>query len=137
MKIEHQQQPTGSTCMSACIAMVLGEPVSDIVSDFHKSYMAEKLDADEYLRARGIELEVLLTNAKIEAGYIYICSVPSLNLQARTHAILLDMREEYWSLYDPNQGKEGKLYYVPDVPDSILGENEVRLVTAAPDIRIL
>lgn len=137
MNINHQQQPTWNTCVSACIAMILNKPADEVVSEFHEDYYEEKLDADEYLQSKGVDCEVLLTNAKLETGYIYLCSVPSLNLQARTHMIVLDMREECWSLYDPNKGKEGKLYFVPNIPDEEVEGNEVKLITAAPDIRII
>ena len=137
MNINHQQQPTWNTCVSACVAMLLNKPVDEVVSEFHEDYRAERVDPDEYLMKNGVNCEVLLTNAKLEMGSIYLCSVPSLNKQALTHAILLDMRDEFWSLYDPNMGKEGKLYYVPNIPDEEVEGNEVKLITAAPDIRII
>ena len=136
MNITLQQQPTWNSCVSACVAMILNKPVDEVVSEFHEDYYAGKLDPDEYLTKSGVNCEVLLTNAKLEMGHIYICSVPSLNKQALTHAILIDMRDECWSLFDPNMGKEGKLYYVPNFPDEEVEGNEVKLITAAPDIRI-
>lgn len=44
--------------------------------------------------------------------------VPSLNMQASTHSILMDTREEVCgsgAIYDPNQGREGKKYYTTDL----------------------
>ena len=136
MNIKHQQQPTWNSCMSACVAMILNKPVNEVIDEFHDDYRSEKIDTDEYLRLNGVDCEVLLSNAKFEAGNIYVCSVPSLNKQAQTHAVIIDMREEFWCIYDPNQGKEDKLYYVPNSPDVPLEENQVYLITASADLKI-
>lgn len=59
--IEFQQQPTPVTCVSACIAMVLGIPVEQVVSDYHHTYFDagdEKVHPDEYLVNKGVPAEL-------------------------------------------------------------------------------
>lgn len=54
MRITHVKQPTDDTCVSACLAMVLGVDVHQVIEDFHQQYVARELDVIDYLESKGL-----------------------------------------------------------------------------------
>lgn len=123
-QITHQQQPTPTSCVSACLAMLLDIPVKDVIDEFHDKYMKADIDADDYLKAKGVKAKSCLsTHRRIEPGKVYLIAAPSLNLEASTHEIIFDFRDDFVVL-DPNMGKVGKKYYVWKAGKD-LGELEV------------
>lgn len=116
MKIEFKQQPTNVTCVHACVAMLINKPVKYVIDWANKKYGLTENDA----LANAYEKEILNEHGHgyrrrrldyLAPGSIYLLSVPSLNIQAGMHRIILDFREVDWKIYDPCKGRKGKLYY--------------------------
>ena len=111
--LKHQQQPSSDTCVSACIAMILNQPVSEVINDFHQEYLRGEIDVDEYLHIRGIKCVPLMsTISTMLWDRVYFLSVPSLNKLGYWHQVLGYFENDKFVLLDPNKGREDKLYYV-------------------------
>ena len=115
-KIEHQQQPNGDTCTSTCLAMVLGEPVQKTINEFHEKWMNRESDPAQYLTEKGIKFEIHRDpyDNCLAWGKLYLVTVASINVQGQFHHVLVDLRygEENTVVYDPNEGKLDRAYYV-------------------------
>ena len=120
--IKHLRQPTSSTCVHTCIAMVSGKSVAVVRKD-----AAEMFGPGAESRGMGLQHEfAMLTRYKVDYNYIlfgqlrfpglYMASVPSLNLEGRMHRVVIDMRYDYEAddynreVLDPQKGT-GKRYY--------------------------
>ena len=115
-EIKHQKQPTRDTCTSACLAMILGTPVDEVVEEFHKDWTEGKTDPAHYLVKKGVKLQIHREpyDNTVLWGKVYLLTVPSLNVKARTHHVVVDMRggEGKGIVYDPNEGWTDKARYV-------------------------
>ncbi len=126
MIITHQMQPTYNSCVSACIAMILDVPVSEIIDDFHYKYHDHKDIPSHYMRRKGLPVKSLLAeSADMMMNKIYGLIVPSLNIEAGTHLILMEIDDnDNVAIYDPAYLREDKRYYVynkiPDTPSEVL-----------------
>lgn len=129
VEIKHQQQPTGKSCVSTCLAMLLDKPVQEVIDEFHADYSNGDNDEDKYLESKGLICRALWSNHRtLEEGKLYLVSIPSLNLVAYTHEIIFDWRDPTeFKVIDPNMGKEGKKYYVWKLAED-LKENEFNIV---------
>ena len=113
-KIIHQRQPCQKSCASACVAMLLGEPVKQVKAAFHKGYFDDRLTVAGYLRERGMfARDILASQRKFESGKIYVLAVPSLNTVGGTHYIIADARDVL-EVLDPQKGNKGRKYYTYD-----------------------
>lgn len=113
VEIKHQQQSLANSCTSACLAMILDMPEAKVVEEFHEAYHDRDSCELDYLRKYGVEgSPVISTERYTYFGHVYTLGVPSLNLQAEMHSVVLDLRykDNCW-LLDPNRGREGKKYY--------------------------
>lgn len=117
--IEFQQQPTPNTCTSACLAMILGVPVQDVIDVFHGAYVDGDTDASKFLNEAGIDHEIGNPFMKVNTAGLWLLCVPSLNIQAGNHNILYLMIPApesgegffYQYLFDPAKGREDRKYY--------------------------
>jgi hypothetical protein len=139
MKIKHVKQPTNTSCVSACIAMLTSCDVKIIIEEFHELYSRAEIRPDEFLARHGIVAEpVSILDNQLQFDKIYLVSVPSLNVQAVTHQIIIDLRDdENVMLFDPNQGKKSKKYYTYAKPRSKLGKNEINIRSYNLDYEII
>ncbi len=137
MNIIHQQQPTSNTCESTCIAMLLNVPVEKVIKEFHDDYFNNEIDTWEYLEKNGLEAEILRGNSGLDTGHIYLCAVPCLNVKGKFHAVVCDWRENIWAVYDPNEGKKDKFYYVPNYPGIPLKEKQFYMDNVMPTLKII
>lgn len=113
--ITHQQQPCPTSCVSTCIAMILGEPVAAVRDRIHAVYHEAQLSLAELLTREGIEYIDFRTadRINIDRPGVYICAVPSLNMKNTFHQVLIErLACGTWAVFDPNKGKEGRYYYV-------------------------
>lgn len=111
--IEHQMQPCPVSCVTTCMAMIIGMPVSDMRA-MHEEYVGGDLGIGEILRRLGIPFTDFRSSERYSLGDegVFLVSVPSLNIQGGMHQVVVEMLSDAdWRVYDPNQGKEGKLYY--------------------------
>lgn len=121
--ITHQMQNLPTSCCSAALAMILGKPASEVEEAFHVPYEAGLTSEYEYLTLGGVGFDPLGPNLRsILWDQVYLLAVPSLNLQATLHSVVVDTRFGTYKVYDPNQGREGRLYYTgeqTDVPQTV------------------
>lgn len=137
-KLKHKTQPTGDTCTSACLAMLLGTSVDKVVSEFHSDWRNRKSTPSDYLLENGISFVLNHNpyNNTLEWGGLFLITVPSLNLDGRLHHILADLRGDLEVILDPNKGREGKRYYTgwSREPEDKLG---VQLKSWVVDMQIM
>lgn len=107
------QQPTPDSCTSACLSMLTSVDVNEVVSLFHSDWKSLRSNPSEFLSNHGIRHSVNkdVFSHKVKWGYIYLLTVPSLNIEGGLHHIVLDLTGEFEIVLDPNSGKEGKKYY--------------------------
>ena len=114
------QLPLG--CASACMAMLVNRPVAEVTAEFHEDYMSAVKNPSDYLQENGIESTALLTEFREpEEGKLYLIVTPSLNIEAATHQVIMDWRDPEGGcvLFDPNQGVEGKKWFVNKWPEDL------------------
>jgi hypothetical protein len=91
--------------------MMLGEPVAKVLEIFPGEGMTpHELHA---ALTRCNFLWNALTFGTLVCDGFYIMAVPSLNIEAGGHMVLMDWRG-CWDesvIYDPNRGREGKRFY--------------------------
>lgn len=134
--IIHQQQPTEDSCVSACIAMLTGMDVNEVVQKFHSLYLNSYMTPYEYLTDRQVCLERLYSDSNINESNIYMVAVPNLDQIARMHSVLVDRRDGKFVVYDPKKGCEGKRYYIgPD--DTVEDEWQVCFRDFTPDYKVI
>lgn len=128
--MRHVQQPTPDTCMSACLAMITGVQVEDIVSNYHQRFK-DGLPLHSALADFGMDCSV---NSDIYAGMngegVYLLIVPSLNIKAVHHQIIYvieksDTDDYYHQIFDPNKNKDSRQWY--EVSPSADNNSEVGL----------
>lgn len=113
--IIHQMQPCPVSCVATCLAMLVGRPAAEVIDEVHKPYR----DGDITLREALDYLEVKYTafysvdNPPVADEGVYICTAPSLNIEAGTHQILIEVTDEDYFVLDPVKGREGRKYFVP------------------------
>lgn len=137
MRLVHTRQTSG-TCMSACIAMLTGQTLEQVVEEFHNDFISGMVVPSEYLSSKGMQVSLL--DAEFRGWFgneIYLILAPSLNLEAEMHALILDRRDpEKHILHDPNRGREGKKYYILRTDREVPSKNEVFLGGYVPSFMI-
>jgi hypothetical protein len=101
------------------MAMLCNRPVSDLMEEgidreYHQSdaslTLAEMFDA---LSIDYLSFNTCDRNSLGEKGAgAYLVCVPSLNIMGGNHQLIVEMDDEGdWVVLDPNEGKDGKIYY--------------------------
>lgn len=120
--MEFQQQPTPDTCTSACLAMITGKPVEQVISEYDAKHKNHESTASQYLIENGIEIVHGSVNAQIISCGLFLLCVPSLNIVGGLHNILClvwhnkDDGLYYKQIFDPVMGREGRKYYTMGEP---------------------
>lgn len=109
--IKLQQQPSPTSCTQTCLAMLLNEPVTEVIALLGDSGMSE-LETHSALEKFHFVWNALVYPSMLWTGY-YLVTTPSLNLPGRNHCVLLEIidGDGIPIVYDPNEGREGKLFY--------------------------
>lgn len=112
--IQFQQQPTKTSCMSACVAMVSGQPVEDVVQRWHESFHDKTSWLDDALDFYKIPYFYgSQRKGELLYGFVYFLTVPSLNIKGGLHQILMSLTADRGiEVFDPNKGRKGCMYYV-------------------------
>lgn len=116
MIIQHQMQPCPVSCVTTCMAMISGVPVGKLMDEFHAEYRNGDLSVGDMLRNLNIEFEDFRSSDRVsifEDGVYLVCT-PSLNIQGGMHQVVIEMADGEWSVFDPNMGREGRLFYTAD-----------------------
>jgi hypothetical protein len=109
--MKHVQQPTPFTCVHACIAMVTGKPVTEIIEKygFEKGMSVDQQCA--VLTMEGVPF-IRYASSFLAWGRVFTVTVPSINIERSTHCVVLDMRDDQNPIiYDPCEGRDGKRFY--------------------------
>lgn len=108
--IQHVQQVDKKSCVHACIAMVTGNPIEDILSAFPRPGTMSNVGI--YLAKNGIWMIPRSSVTPMNYGFVYIIDTPSRNHLGLVHSIVLDLRDSDTPLcFDPQKGREGKEFY--------------------------
>ena len=117
--IAAQTQPTHTSCTQACLAMVLGAPVEEVLKVYPQPMgQTEMIQA---LYECGVMFNVISLGALYFEGY-YLAGVPSLNHPGVTHQVIFECdftHEDGHALhvFDPNFGRDGAKCYARDGSD--------------------
>lgn len=93
--------------------------VSDIIENFHSAYCEHGMPyIAEFLITIGFDFEIWSFDKKITPG-VYLAVVPSLNIQATMHHILIEFVDTEdgltWAVHDPKMHYgSGHKYYTTD-----------------------
>lgn len=118
--IYHRQQPTDTSCVYACIAMLMNVPVTDVI-DWVKKNLGKNqttfFETQQCLTAFGLSWSSLCLPHLCAPGY-YMATVPSLNMEGESHVVIIYFSDFVERIYDPNEGREGKKFYVTQLEES-------------------
>lgn len=113
-----QSQPCQESCVSTCLAMVLGLSAEHVRNRWNDKYHKESLSLSSIFEELGLKWEAVdpLTREGPTVPGIYFLSVPSLNYQAGMHQILGEVFKDeegkiLWNLADPQYENKPYLYY--------------------------
>lgn len=112
--ISLQMQPCPFSCVSTCLAMIVGLPAMVVVDELHEPYRAGDITLREMLDHLGVTYLAFysLDCTPLADEGVYLCTAPSLNIEAGNHQILIEVTEDGYFVFDPVQGREGRKYYV-------------------------
>lgn len=121
--IKHVTQSLPDSCVSACLAMILGVDEKKVIEEFHRQYVNEEIYPSDYLKSKGVDVKVHNTQQRskdLENNRVYMLAVPSLNIECGLHAILactvtMDNGNTGWVIFDPNQGRCDRRYYTTGI----------------------
>lgn len=98
--------------------MLSGKPVDELMH-LHDLFWKENEPVHHALTYLGLEWRAKpRTDNRLQAGVVYLATVPSLNLPGTFHQIILDCRSEEILILDP-AAFTGKNYYALDVIDGM------------------
>lgn len=114
MYITHQTQPCNTSCMSTCLAMIVNKPAQEIIDQYHEKYRTQCTPLRDMLNSLGVPFTSFDTadHPNLTEVGVYMVTVPSLNIRAGTHQILIEVRDFDYVVIDPVKGKPGRFYYV-------------------------
>lgn len=117
LEITQVTQSLPTSCVSACLAMALGLPQEQVISEFHDDYFQGKTTLGKYLTSKGISFtpigfEETFYPEDEDEEHVYFLTVPSLNIEGGLHEIIWHWWEGGGNqIYDPARGfvtKKGK-----------------------------
>ena len=112
--IKHQMQPCQTSCVSTCVAMLLGVPAYEVISVHHEAYHAHKVSLREILDGYGVPFEAYASVDTPDLSRVgaYLITCPSLNIDAGMHQCIMELTEDDYYIIDPVKGREDRRYYV-------------------------
>jgi hypothetical protein len=137
IKIKHVTQPTPHSCVHACLSMVTGLSVHDLIARFSDDDGLDYPKTATVLTEMGImpvSMPAITPHTMPICG-AYFVSVPSLNLPGRSHQVVVNLEGEKWVLYDPNDGYDGRKFYARDsmMTGEVKSYGDVILLMSLPD----
>jgi len=113
IEVKHVQQPSAVSCVHACLSMVTGIPVSELIDRFGNHGLGLDVEAT-VLTEMGIYPTKISTGIESQIGVgVYFMDVPSLNLTGKMHLCVMVYDGHEMIIYDPNEGREGVKSYHP------------------------
>lgn len=95
MEIVHQTQLTSSSCVPACIAMITGvdqQLIIDEMAKYHDSSGGMRQEFRQWVRMGYLPRLLPYGDLAHGHGSVFLATVPSLNIAAGNHRIVLDWR---------------------------------------------
>ncbi len=111
IQVQHVQQPSPVTCVHACLSMVTGIPVNDLLDRFgnHALDLETKITVLSEMGIHTTPVEGRIT-PQIPPG-VYFATFPSLNKTGKTHLCVIQCDGNEAQIFDPNEGREGVKHY--------------------------
>lgn len=121
-RIELVNQEDGYTCGVAAAAMVSRRPFSEVAAlvENREAGMSHT-EMDGLLHRLGVVFRRILYPRFPKAGE-YIVTVPSLNLDAISHYVVIDLTDGEFAVFDPQYQRDGVRFY-SRTRDEYPGEN--------------
>ena len=117
----HQFQPTPYTCVHACVAMVLGIPVQEVIDKVGLHHGMNQQDLLAVLNQYDVMHAMTMFGA-MWTGW-HLLTVPSLNVRGGTHKVVCHWEAGKYRVLDPSP----KIRYKEDGSD-LNSWNDVTLV---------
>lgn len=127
--IKHITQPDSESCVPTCLAMIMDTTPEEVINKFGREW--GDLKTISVMFQCGINFNKLVFPTININGWLML-SVPSLNIQGKTHMIIVEYEDgEFLEILDPNTGRENKKFYVePNYPqEHFVKEIHCRLET--------
>ena len=124
--IKHQTQPCKFSCVTTCLAMLLGEPVETLIPAFHQRYRTGQVTLRGMLEESCIPYTAFYSldeRSASEEG-VYLCTVPSINIEGGNHQLLIEVTEDGYFVIDPVMGRDARYYVARGQED---GDRKVAL----------
>lgn len=133
-------QPTQTSCVCTCVAMLLGKTAQEVIDKWHHAYYFQQEFLGDILQAEGVayECHYAAHSPTLKPGGLYLLTVPSLNVDASFHQVIVDWRDEAKPVcFDPCKGRGDNLkYYTLDKDEWDDVNNAVLLVSWVLDFTI-
>lgn len=101
-----RQQPTPTSCMATSLAMLLDIDTDESIALYHDKLYSLDFWFDDILDDLNFPYEYAKPGRNtLYQGNVYLCSVPSLNNAGGMHQLVIDHRDEYYVVMDPNAGR--------------------------------
>lgn len=114
IKFQFVQQPTPRTCVHACLSMVTGVPVQELIDRFGDRGLAIECEV-AVLIENGIFPDMRFYIAPSFDKGFYLATAPSLNIPGGLHRVVVEVNEDYdFVVHDPNTGRDGVKAYPPN-----------------------
>lgn len=146
-------QPTKFSCVTTCLAMLLGHDIPDgVVAKYHPQFFSGAMSVYQIMDELGIQYRRPQRSKEheLKKGKTYLVSVPSLNISGGLHQVIFQITQS-WNIvvFDPAQGRKGRRFYQSthrhigdncqhpltwNVDAEILGIEPI-VITAADEIR--
>jgi len=125
------QQVCSHSCGHACISMVTKVPIDILLEEAPTFGVGISEDIMLALFAKhGFICRPILYPHLVQYSGVYICTVPSLNVMAGTHYILMCVDNTgITTLYDPNEGRVEKKSYTNHLSVPVLVMHKVENVS--------
>lgn len=138
IKVQPVQQPTANSCVHACLSMVTGVPVEDLIKRFGDRGLGDMEEATVLTEHGILPVEQSgIGRDRFDVSGVYLVTVPSLNYPGKNHrTVWATDGDEKFVLHDPNAGRAGVAAYPPDciydTEGPLQGYSEVTLLRVMP-----
>lgn len=106
-------QPTLYSCVTTCIAMLLGkQSPDDTVARYHPLFWSGRLTTYQILDSVGLKWWKPRNRHTLKRNKTYLVGVPSLNITGGMHQVIFQV-DNNWTItvFDPAKGRKGRRYY--------------------------
>lgn len=110
-EVQFVQQPSSFTCVHACLAMVTGEDVHELVERFGDHGLSFEEKACVLVEHKLWPVNTTFQGDPFDFCGVYLVGTCSLNWPGKMHCVVVEVNAEGYTVYDPNKGRDGMDYY--------------------------